>query len=100
MGEERDNEKEMDEAIASVERHRDHITDLYQEFLATLEAIIVCPYCGQGYDKATVEYDKCCGKNHPTEAWLQYPNTKEQQVILYDSDLQSAFNEWLSKGVE
>jgi hypothetical protein len=64
---------------------------LMQEFLDTMQEVIVCPYCG---DQNQLDPPlPCCGEVHAEQAWLLNPET-DAEVLLYDSDLQAAFNKW------
>ena len=72
---------------------------LMDEFMETLNPVIVCVYCGdikaQGTDPTVVEPSMgCC---HESSAHFAVAHTSQDgEILLYDSDLQEAFKAWLA----
>lgn len=63
---------------------------LADEFMDTLERIVVCPYCGK--DNQLDPPLPCCGEVHAEEAW-ESPNGE----VIMENELDDAFRAWLNK---
>jgi hypothetical protein len=67
--------------------YKEPTEELIEAFKATLEKIIVCPYCGKHnqLDPPLL----CCGEVHAEEAWED-----EDGEIYLEADLLSAATDW------